>query len=1462
MKKGTKVNVKSINKNGVVISSSNNRVSIMMEDGTAKVFDANDVEMLKSGGQVKAKRKYAKGSTVKGSNYRVKAFTFNDDTQPKKEFDFYAKRDSEAQNKLKRLIGKGYYQLVKVYRGDVSMTFDNGKLYWDSKAKGSTINEKKKTNFTISEYIKFEKQKLREHNAKAHEDDRLDWSDWKSELTSKDTKEYGIFYNSIMLDSNGDRGVFEYLPENKNYTKDEYAKGSTIKGNKQGNKYGLGGFLAGAAIGAGATYYLSNTSKRNSKDINKPKEVVKQVKEVKQVKLSEKDKNIVSFLWSLSKEGFDYGIREYSDFKNLKDTKFDSLRKVYVSDVNKLESHISKRTDSPDEIDIDKEGIEYGFLSGEYNDWKKVKDAKFQALLKSAKASYNNLQKHIKATYKIKSFSEDDLRDRAIDLEDGVNKYAKGGNAIEEMSIKEGMGAGKKTWVVSHPKVQEKGVYFQDEYSQDEAKNEFYENVLKTYKYAKGGDVSKESIYKEWLRFRNGRKGGSPHRHAMDWARLKGVELTDSELSEIIKEGKTKYGFHSTYAKGGNADVENNEMVLNNNKQIAHHTKELPNAIKGKKVPAWVVAKVNRSASDLSDATHYMDGQGESYANGGSVDDLLEFTIPTWAMTSLINGDDSGLEDEDIEKVNDFLDRVMEKYGNANFMLGDKSEETEFYYRNDIDGNMGGDVTTLYLRPSKQYANGGGVKLNNLFYENELINLIKTYDFKTADVSNLERITYSESENPFKLNDNVWIQISPKDDWYGSLIIVIEKVKNHYEIRIGKDTGWTGGLEIDSTEFAFDIPKLTFEEFKKGFLNATINQNYCLYSEWSKKIHLIGSLQEIKDYALQNGYELEEYGNKIVLRSKNLSKYNDEHTLLVSVLSSTQIQNLQNNYKNGGGVGKKSDRNETQENNFGVSYKLGDKFILGKKFGNNKDVEVSITEIMPSGLFFKVDKSDKTFSIKTLHSKGSTYTSGEYLIPIKKDYANGGVFEPYDEEKYSSEYDYLRKIITKNFGEKNRNFSSADWGGIDNWTIKGDMYEGIFIIIDDNAKVVLMERKHNEELEENEDTDILEAEVNDTKGLQNLFSKAIQIKENKMANGGGVGEKQYVKVNNINDAENILFYADKQDIPSSYRKSEKDGSYTVMFEKALMITNNMPPRIKEIIENQKTKYANGGGVESQYKKGVVLVKSAKASNDNDVWDILNDKWKKYKIVNSRAFDLETPYNRGWIDEGISINVYLLKDTQTNKYYWDSDYIEARKNKMAKGGGVGEYVDLFEDYENIPENIQAILDRYSEEFGGDGGDMDYQDTANMLKEVEAEGYTFGYYLDNEPYGLRPIGVRLNQLKGYEEFGDDEYAKGGRLTSNEDIIEAFLTSNREAKVGNLSTHYNEYDNQMLLRNYGTLIASRKGNNLNITSIKYSVTTTKITNMVNRMAKDKGLNVKYVEKFEDGGMTSSYCYEIGGL
>jgi len=86
------------------------------------------------------------------------------------------------------------------------------------------------------------------------------------------------------------------------------------------------------------------------------------------------------------------------------------------------------------------------------------------------------------------------------------------------------------------------------------------------------------------------------------------------------------------------------------------------------------------------------------------------------------------------------------------------------------------------------------------------------------------------------------------------------------------------------------------------------------------------------------------------------------------------------------------------------------------------------------------------------------------------------------------------------------------------------------------------------------------------------------------------------------------------------------------------------------------------------------------------------------------------------------------------------------------------IDLFEDYENIPEKVQNILDNYAEKFGDDLGDMDYKDMADMLNEVNEVGYTFEYYLDNQPYDLRPIGT-----KGKSEF----YAKGSTIKGGKDI-----------------------------------------------------------------------------------------------
>lgn len=71
-------------------------------------------------------------------------------------------------------------------------------------------------------------------------------------------------------------------------------------------------------------------------------------------------------------------------------------------------------------------------------------------------------------------------------------------------------------------------------------------------------------------------------------------------------------------------------------------------------------------------------------------------------------------------------------------------------------------------------------------------------------------------------------------------------------------------------------------------------------------------------------------------------------------------------------------------------------------------------------------------------------------------------------------------------------------------------------------------------------------------------------------------------------------------------------------------------------------------------------------------------------------------------------------------------------------------DLFETPELIPSEVQNILESFNEEECPN----DYRDLERLLKLIEPLGYTFDYYLDAEPYGLRPININLEQLEGYE------------------------------------------------------------------------------------------------------------------
>jgi hypothetical protein len=91
----------------------------------------------------------------------------------------------------------------------------------------------------------------------------------------------------------------------------------------------------------------------------------------------------------------------------------------------------------------------------------------------------------------------------------------------------------------------------------------------------------------------------------------------------------------------------------------------------------------------------------------------------------------------------------------------------------------------------------------------------------------------------------------------------------------------------------------------------------------------------------------------------------------------------------------------------------------------------------------------------------------------------------------------------------------------------------------------------------------------------------------------------------------------------------------------------------------------------------------------------------------------------------------VKKPMVVRYYFEDDGYE-----YGKGGHVDEEIDLFEDYENIPDNVQAILEKHEDSF--ETGN--YKGLEKALNELNKIGYTFDYYLDGQAYNLRPIGSK--------------------------------------------------------------------------------------------------------------------------
>jgi len=106
------------------------------------------------------------------------------------------------------------------------------------------------------------------------------------------------------------------------------------------------------------------------------------------------------------------------------------------------------------------------------------------------------------------------------------------------------------------------------------------------------------NLASEKQRLRNSLHNASPDRQKEI---LKKIDEVNAKMDQMGKS--------MGYADGGSIAESNNQMLMSKIKEVKHHADELGHIVKPKtEVEAWVVAKAERSASDLSDITHYIDG--------------------------------------------------------------------------------------------------------------------------------------------------------------------------------------------------------------------------------------------------------------------------------------------------------------------------------------------------------------------------------------------------------------------------------------------------------------------------------------------------------------------------------------------------------------------------------------------------------------------------------------------------------------------------------------------------------------------------------------------------------------------------------------------------------------------------------------------------------------------------------------
>jgi len=168
------------------------------------------------------------------------------------------------------------------------------------------------------------------------------------------------------------------------------------------------------------------------------------------------------------------------------------------------------------------------------------------------------------------------------------------------------------------------------------------------------------------------------------------------DAKKYIDSGETPDYIKEAYRRGlmkdgGNIEQEQNEMFMSQTKEAKHHIKELEETTNPQtKVEPWVLAKMTRAKTDLSDLTHYLDGQSnasskKSFGRGGSIlDEYQEEQFQEWMEDGNVIEREKGVYSTQDAQYSNRLKGIdaLKKYFKKEFLSDDMS------YMYDQGGNI------------------------------------------------------------------------------------------------------------------------------------------------------------------------------------------------------------------------------------------------------------------------------------------------------------------------------------------------------------------------------------------------------------------------------------------------------------------------------------------------------------------------------------------------------------------------------------------------------------------------------------------------------------------------------------------------------------------------------------------------------------------------------------------------------